>query len=232
MEQHIPVYSGHFSLTLYANSPGVSYVWSAAVGIESVHLIDEWGTSDRTIGGAGYYKQVPSRIAYEPELSWGYDIEPGVETYCWTKLLLDRFATHSEYDDSSLQSIHGPGLLLTPPGKTPEKVVTDFLAQLYLHVMSRLKDKLGPVVDLTPIEFWFTLPALWSLRAEDSTRKAAIDAGFVSRNGDTIRMVREPEAGAIACLSELIKEGENPLVKVHFWSLYFQSIKVRINLWA
>ncbi|KAG9496347.1 hypothetical protein J7337_012934 [Fusarium musae] len=192
---------------------GVSYVWSTAVGIESVHLIDEWGTSERTVGGAGYYKQVPSRIAYEPELSWGYDIEPGVETYCWTKLLLDRFATHSKYDDSSLKSIHGPGLLLTPPGKSPEEVVTDFLAQLYLHVMSRLKDKLGTVVDLTPIEFWFTLPALWSLRAEDSTKKAAIDAGFESRNGDSIRMVREPEAGAIACLSELIKDGENPLVK-------------------
>ncbi|KAF5704859.1 Hsp70 family heat shock protein [Fusarium globosum] len=193
---------------------GVSYVWSTAVGIESVHLIDEWGTTERTVGRAGYYKQVPSRIAYEPELSWGYDIGPEAKTYCWTKLLLDRFATHSEYDDSSLKSIHGPGLLLVPTGKTPEDVVTDFLTQLYSYVMSRLKDKLGPVVKLTPIEFWFTLPALWSLRAEDSTRKAAIEAGFESRNGDSIRMVREPEAGAIACLSELIKDGESPLVKV------------------
>lgn len=232
MGQHIPVCHGSFRLALDANSLGVSYVWSTAVGIESVHLIDEWGTNERTVGRAGYYKQVPSKIAYEPELSWGYDIESGVKTYCWTKLLLDRFATHSEYDDSFLGSTQGPGLLLTPPGKAPEDVVTDFLAQLYSYVMSRLKDKLGPVVDLTPIEFWFTLPALWSLRAEDSTRKAAIDAGFDSRLGDSIRMVREPEAGAIACLSELIKDGENPLVQVHFSSLYINFMEARVNVRA
>ncbi|KAF5965228.1 Hsp70 chaperone protein [Fusarium bulbicola] len=193
---------------------GVSFVWSTAVGIESIELIDRWGSGERTGGRVGYERLVPSKISYSPGLSWGYDIDPGAKTYCWTKLLLDRFTQTSDFDDSSLNEVEGPCLLLTPPDKTPEDVVTDFLTLLYSHVMSLLADKFGTLIELSPIEFWFTVPAIWSLRAEDATRNAALKAGFGSRAKDSVHMVREPEAAAIACLSELIKDGESKLVQV------------------
>jgi molecular chaperone DnaK (HSP70) len=166
-------------------------------------------------GRYGYEKQVPSKIAYDPRTTWGYNTERGALAYCWTKLLLDRYAEASDFDDTEIREVEGPGLMQTPPGKTPEDVVSDYLTQLYAHVMAHLAREISvALLQVTPIEFWFTMPALWSVRAENATRDAAVRAGFGSRTGDTIHLIREPEAAAIACLNDLIKNGENPLVKV------------------
>ncbi|KAF4946662.1 hypothetical protein FGADI_11010 [Fusarium gaditjirri] len=187
----------HYPLT----SLGVSFVWSTDVGIEDIELVHIWGSGERTSGRVCYERLVPSRISYSPELAWGYDIDPGAKTYCRTKLLLDRFTQPSDFHDSSLNDADGPYPLLTPPGKTPEDVVTDFLALLYSHIMSLLVKKFGCVVERSPIDFWYTVPALWSLRAEDAMRNAALKSGFGSREKDSVHMIREPEAAAIACLS-------------------------------
>lgn len=160
-------------------------------------------------------KKVPSRIAYSPRVTWGYNTEPGATAYCWTKLLLDRFAQVSDFDDSGIGDVDGPGLMQTPPGKTPEDVVADFLTEVYKHVMAVLGREISEsILQVTPIHFWFTCPALWSPRAQDATVNAAKRAGFGSRLEDVVHLIREPEAAAIACLNELIKHGESPLVQV------------------
>lgn len=144
--------------------------------------------------------------------------------YCWSKLLLDRYAQPSDFDDPLLTDVDGPGLLITPPGKTPEDVVTDFLTQLYQHVMERLASKINEsILSITPIEFWFTIPALWSIRAENSTRDAAVKAGFGSRPKDNIHLIREPEAAVICCLNEMTKDGGNELVKVHTVASFYSE---------
>ncbi|KAK3369988.1 hypothetical protein B0H63DRAFT_514209 [Podospora didyma] len=170
---------------------GVDYdtTFSDAVGIEDVEVIRTWGSTSNSGSRYGTEKQVPSRIAYGCSITWGYHTDPKSTAYCWTKLLLDRYAQVSDFGDPGIRDVDGEGLMQTPP------------------VSER-------ILKVTPLEFWFTIPALWSIRARNSTRDAAVKAGFGSRTDDEIHLVREPEAAAIACLNELIKNGESPLVQV------------------
>jgi hypothetical protein len=210
----------------------VSYAWSDTRNIDDVHVMDQWGSSER---GYAYQKQVPSRIAYEPQLSWGYCTEPGSIAYCWTKLLLDRSSNRTQFDDECLDTVEGPGLMRLPDDKSAEEVVADYLTQLYTHIMGELDRKLSKdLVSVSPIRFWFTFPALWSIKAQTATKNAAERAGFSSRQGDSVHLVREPEAAAIACLQGLVKSGPSPLVQV--WSfplllnLLFTNLASRLSL--
>jgi molecular chaperone DnaK (HSP70) len=116
------------------------------------------------------------------------------------KLLLDRKALAETYGDG-IYSTSVTGALALPEGKTAEKVVTDFLAKLYSHTIAKLSEAIRvELFQRTPIEFWFTMPAMWSDEAQAATRRAAKNAGFSSRPIDGIKMICEPEAAAIAAL--------------------------------
>jgi len=185
-----------------------------------------WGSSARS-ASSNFETQVPSRIAYGPrsEITWGSNTTPGSTVYCWTKLLLDRYASTTSFDDEGLTEVDGAGLLKTLPGKTPEDVVADFLTQLYREMMVKLERAVGSaILRVTPIKFYFTIPAVWSVRAENATLQAAQKAGFgpgSQRPDDIICLIREPEAAAISALNGLIKDGESSLVRVGLPSFHF-----------
>ncbi|KAF3770180.1 actin-like ATPase domain-containing protein, partial [Cryphonectria parasitica EP155] len=187
---------------------GVSYVFSDASNVSDVEILDSWGAGDQ------YQRQVPSRISYDPRYTWGYDIGNRELAYCWTKLLLDDHAIETQHDDGNLRKYYGAGFKTTPKGKTATNVVADYLKFLYSHMMRELGRKLSEeILAVTPIQFWFTLPALWSHRAQNATLQAATRAGFGSRHNDEIHLVKEPEAAAIACLSGLTAKGPSPHVQ-------------------
>jgi hypothetical protein len=190
---------------------GVSYVWSDASSIKDINLITEWTGHGRPVNWTR--KKVPSRISYEGPDSWGYNIKPNELAYAWTKLLLDKVRL-MEFDDENLRNWE-PGLLALPPGKTAENVVTDFLTKLYRHITDLLERKMSrEVLDVTDIEFWFSMPAIWSDKAQMSTMAAARKAGFGTRANDSFCMIREPEAAAIACLNGLISDSPSSLVRM------------------
>jgi hypothetical protein len=186
-------------------------VWSDGAGIQSIDLVTDW--SGRGFDH-GVRKKVPSRITYEDDGSWGFGIKPSDFAYAWTKLLLDTEKL-TDFDDATLKDFD-PGLLALPPNKSAEDVVTDYLRYLYHYTMQELERKrtgTKAALDITSIHFWFTMPAIWSVEAQMATRSAALRAGFGSRHGDTISMIREPEAAAIACLNELIVDSPSSLVE-------------------
>ncbi|KXJ86326.1 hypothetical protein Micbo1qcDRAFT_209258 [Microdochium bolleyi] len=199
---------------------GVSYAWSDAANASEIYLITSWASNGSSAGSYGHQNQVPSKISYGVQQRWGYGIEAGAEAFCWTKLLLDRHASATEFDDKMLREIDGGGILTLPSWKSAEQVVTDFLQHLYNHVMKHIAGTVtSPILEVTAIDFWFTVPALWSIRAQEATRVAARRAGFGSSTGDTIHMIKEPEAAAMASLNstihgnkQLIKAGEGILV--------------------
>jgi molecular chaperone DnaK (HSP70) len=85
---------------------------------------------------------------------------------------------------------------------------------LYAHLMQTLRERLGITLDSTPIQFVLTTPAIWSHEAQDATCDVAKEAGFMSRPGDTLWMVSEPEAAASYSIKEVYsqrKDTENPL---------------------
>jgi hypothetical protein len=132
-------------------------------------------------------------------------------SYNWTKLSLDKDASMTVHDDPALVQYIGKGLLTLPPGRDAKCVCKDFLRNVYQYVIQRLeKHYTLEVVKSTPIDCRFTMPAIWSDPAQSKTKAAALDAGFGSRQGDTINMITEPEAAAICALKQASYENLNP----------------------
>jgi hypothetical protein len=53
-------------------------------------------------------------------------------------------------------------------------VVTDYLTLLYQHMMKELERKFSlAILQVTPIQFWFTMLTLWSIRAHNATRDSS-----------------------------------------------------------
>ena len=140
-------------------------------------------------------------------MKFGFEVTPKMKSYNWTKLLLDKRARLTEFDDPSLSNVEGTGLLSVPDSMSPTEVVSDYLERLYQTFMDYVVRRISrEVVNVTPMEFWFTVPAIWSDQAKDATRTAAMAAGFGSRNIDKLFMIPEPEAAGVATL-KTIAEG-------------------------
>lgn len=151
--------------------------------------------------------KTPSRIAYGSENQgctgnqFGFQVTPKMISYSWTKLLLDENARATEFDDPSLKRSEGEGMLKLPRGKTATAVVTDFLSEIYDWIEGYLAKRISPeILEVTPIEFWFTVPAIWSDQAKSATLAAAKAAGFASGDEDRIYLIPEPEAAGVATL--------------------------------
>ncbi|KAL4942784.1 hypothetical protein BDV06DRAFT_211602 [Aspergillus oleicola] len=206
---------------------GASYVSSKATDISEIVVITNWPGPSRDIDTVF---KTPSRIAYaaeNPGLNkerWGFQVEPGMVSYAWTKLLLDRGTPLTKYDDSALEAASNIGMMLLPENKSPEVLVGDYLAEVYEHILKKIaKSITEETLRVTPIEFWFTVPAIWSDRAQGATRDAAQRAGFAGtlrRPSDRLFLITEPEAAAISVLRKhasstlggAVKAGDGVLV--------------------
>jgi len=195
---------------------GISYVTTDKSDIDDINIISNWPGELR-----GAWK-TPTRMAYKRENrniqnnKWGFQVEPKLISYSWTKLLLDRNAVAGEYDDPSLSHLSGHGMMQLPHFRDAPGVCEDFLHEVFLYVSSKLRQQMSEMTyDITPMECWITLPAIWSEEAKDSTLKAAKNAGFGSRPGDEIFTIAEPEAAAIATLKKYSRA--NALNAVQVW---------------
>jgi hypothetical protein len=206
---------------------GISFVLTNAADFKDIKPWHAWPGGPST--NNEYSQKVPSRIAYaaeNDELSrdvWGYEVEPGLCSYSWTKLLLDRSALTTEYDDPDLKMAAANGLMRLPPGKTAQDVVTDYLRGMCKMFQGALRDTgllQGGELELPmPIEFWLTVPATWTEEAKVAVLSAAKAAGFGSRPGDEINLIPEPEAAAhiafkdgIHHVNGFVREGKGALV--------------------
>jgi molecular chaperone DnaK (HSP70) len=127
-------------------------------------------------------------------------MDPGLKTYLWTKLLLGKDSRSRESQHSSLRDLYGNGFCTLPPGKTAKDVATDYLRGLYKYLEERLQRHDDAVFRITPMEFWITVPAMWTDSAKMATIEAAQAAGFGSRPMDEIHIITEPEAAALTVL--------------------------------
>ena len=106
------------------------------------------------------------------------------------------------------------GMLRLPRGKKAVDVVADYLKKVYEHVMIAITLKCGgpDLLEVTPIEYWLTVPAIWTEEAKTATRKAALKAGFGARKMDEVNLVTEPEAAAMLSLKASLDKTDD-LVK-------------------
>jgi hypothetical protein len=81
--------------------------------------------------------------------------------------------------------------------------------------------------DITPMECWITLPAIWIEEAKDATLKAAKNAGFGGRSIDEVFTITEPEVAAIATLKRY--SGPNTLNSVKVRPFREENIRAKPN---
>lgn len=91
-----------------------------------------------------------------------------------------------------------------PPayGHSPEELVKDYLTALRCHAERILRHKLPQsALASTPVEFVITTPAVWSDRAQASTRRCTEQAGMGT--GSSLHIITEPEAAAMYSLDAM-----------------------------
>ncbi|CAM1501732.1 Fc.00g037160.m01.CDS01 [Cosmosporella sp. VM-42] len=183
---------------------GIAWVLSNRTSADQIEVMNNWPDNPSQLPKA------PSTIAYACENSahrakedkWGYSVRGGMKSYLWTKLLLDETAVQGQFDDPSLKEYFGSGLMTLPSGKSAQKVCSEYMACLYKHFVNRIQQGNKVSLDITPMEVWLTVPAIWGDLAKQRTLDAAKEAGFGSRTflGDTISIIAEPEAAALTIL--------------------------------
>ncbi|KAL3475680.1 hypothetical protein BJX99DRAFT_229106 [Aspergillus californicus] len=185
---------------------GISYTWSAVYeDDDDIITVQEWPALNGQTENA---TKVPTQIAYERDESgratncWGYLIKPGTPRCVWMKLLLDKKARVTPSDDPNLRRALEEEEMRLPPGKTVEDVTTDFFGELYEFTMQSLRQEYPDILlDMTPIKYCFTMPAIWSDQAQLKTLWAAEAGGFAARQVDEVILISEPEAAAMATLT-------------------------------
>jgi molecular chaperone DnaK (HSP70) len=90
--------------------------------------------------------------------------------------------------------------------KTAVEVVADYLRLLWKHVIKTIERERGSAsASRLPFRVVLTVPAIWPHNAQQRMREAASKAGILAPRtcGETtLRLVPEPEAAALASLSE------------------------------
>ncbi|KAK6357992.1 hypothetical protein TWF730_007346 [Orbilia blumenaviensis] len=197
---------------------GVAYCLSSNTSLGQIETITTWPAC------GGSVEKIPTELAYLPdqEPKWGAEANgtqyskgstSSPEVYGRFKLLLDPSISRTVYGEASQEETGEENVVKIPipASKTAIQLCTDYLKQLYKHTMGILKKRMPDTLADTPIEFIFTVPAIWSHKAQEATRTAASRAGFGSggRKIDSMSMISEPEAAAVYALATLHEDRKN-----------------------
>ena len=150
--------------------------------------------------------------------AWGFEVTPKMNSYAWMKLKLDP-AQATMYDDPALADSEGTGVLAMPLNKSAVDICADYLTEVAKFAYQSLARRISvEVLEATPVEFWFTVPAVWTDRAKADTmraaRKAAVQARLQFHPDTQVSLIREPEAAAVATMSFLTQGGSEQQIKV------------------
>ena len=134
---------------------------------------------------------------------WGYDVRLNDESFKWIKILLEENHKYA----TIVQPVQNSDTLLRKVHKTAQDVVADYLKLLWEYTVEDIRKFYPDYEELFNLRVVLTVPAIWSPAAKDKTRGAAKIAGMP----DTIKLVTEPEAAALATLRD---KGEENQLKV------------------
>ena len=148
--------------------------------------------------------KVSSDLAYDAfgMLYWGFDIpqRDDIRRLRWVKLLLEPEPKLKNLptQDEIAQSRE----ILREIGRTEIEAAADYLRQLWGHIQQEIILAIGQgTFDFAKKTIVLSVPAVWSPRARKNTHCVAIEAGLSGKNL-SLHMVDEPQAAAIAILSE------------------------------
>ncbi|KAF8926477.1 hypothetical protein BGZ58_011157 [Dissophora ornata] len=81
------------------------------------------------------------------------------------------------------------------------KAVSDYLGAFHEYVAEKILQEFGSSYSRKSFRYCLTVPAMWSDKAKDMMRKAAIKANMITETDhpDRLMLVSEPEAAALYC---------------------------------
>lgn len=182
-------------------------------------FIENWPS-----GGSRTASKIPTVISYQEKRGdhdghteyqpddVGFEVSPGSQhvATCF-KLLLDEKTKLTEFDDPA---ILGLGDRVKRLGKSAADITADYLSEIFSYIRAQfIKQSLESVLRDSPLDFCITIPATWSDKAKRDTIAAAKEAGirngfFGKKQDHEIRSISEPEAAAIAVLTEMNEHGK------------------------
>jgi len=113
---------------------GISYVTTDKSDIDDINIITTWPGHQSTTW------KTPTRLAYKRENTglhsnkWGFEVDSKLKSYSWTKLLLDKNAPVGDYDEPSLSTTSGQGMMRVPSFRDAQGVCEDFLREMHLCI--------------------------------------------------------------------------------------------------
>ncbi|KAF2870470.1 hypothetical protein BDV95DRAFT_607638 [Massariosphaeria phaeospora] len=176
---------------------GVS--WAVNGGTKTIRLINDWPNPTSTNANSD---KVPTKISYQDgkPYNWGYAVDFKEES--WIKLLLDPKNKIGRTAEAVLTS----NKLLGSLNKSAEEVAADYLRLVWEYTKSDIQKVRGDNwASIYTLRAVLTVPAIWSPIAKEKTLKIARMAGLP----DTLSLVTEPEAAALAVLKEKNEEDES-----------------------
>ena len=204
-------------LTEYDSYSGVAYaVVQPNENPEDVAVftVRDWAGK---LPGRTITNKVPTVIAFdglddgcpkgEGNVHWGYDIPQHLDdqTIRFVKLLLEPDVSRRI---SSLNDVIDPEATrgrLELLGKVAVPVAAEYVKCLWQHAKDRIIQHVGQATfDFVNKVILFTVPAVWSEKAKHNTYMIAVDAGLADHEY-TLRMISEPEAAAVAVLTDRVK---------------------------
>jgi hypothetical protein len=197
-----------FTGAAYASTAGIGKATSLAemqTVADKISVIKAWPNPTNVIEG-----KIPSVLAYNREPpAWGGNVKPTDEPR------IAYFKLGLEEDVTSLYQQHSPRMRNSEsilggylsdsnwrhpmlPEKGAINYVTDFLSCINRFVTEEfLPSRFGAIfLQNQKLSYVLTVPAIWSDKAKELTRTAAVKAGIDSGN---LTLITEPEAAALYC---------------------------------
>lgn len=208
-----------FSGVAYATTAGMQSIVATASDMrqaaDKIAMIKTWPGQT----ASGYTEKTPTVLSYKNGSDatpiWGARVKPTDESrVAHFKLGLqeDIGSHYAERESEKFTSDSVLGGYLDNctwehpdlPGKTAFDFARDYLTCIVNHLRKEaLPDRFGEIfLRNQQFSYVITVPAIWSNKAKDLTRQAAVGAGIAPRS---LTLITEPEASALFCAT-LCKE--------------------------
>ncbi|EFZ00509.2 actin-like ATPase domain-containing protein [Metarhizium robertsii ARSEF 23] len=183
--------------------------WAYSNEPEDIEVVTTW---ESELNHCSDLEKTPTQLSFckgDDNIKWGYNVPANGEVLEWFKLLL------LKEKDLPLDMRNSPKLnearrLQEVSNKDVVDIVACFLTQLWKHALRSIEEANGEnLLEKCRLYVVMTLPAIWPHYAQESMRKAAEKAGFLSKRhaGETIlKFVSEPEAAALATIKDHSKK--------------------------
>jgi molecular chaperone DnaK (HSP70) len=188
--------------------------------IDNIVVVKTWPSQS-----SHFAEKTPSVLSYSTDPpAWGGNVKnnDSLRVAHFKLGLQDNVASHYAPPSGFRASIVETGYLTDPnwkhlglPGKTPVDFAADYLTRVVLHLTTEvLPSRYGDTfLQRQQISYVITVPAIWSDKAKELTRRAAIRAGIAE---DKLTLITEPEAAALFCVTLCeevdLKEGDRFLI--------------------